>query len=73
MNMASTIKQPKPRFSITFEALPSDVPAINSLRRLLKGMLRGYGFKALEVREIAPDAIAVEAAAMQGTLGDDGA
>jgi hypothetical protein len=60
MNAATPTKQPtpteprpkKPRYSIVFAASPDAVPEINRLRRLLKALLRGYGFRAINVEEL---------------------
>jgi hypothetical protein len=41
----------RPRYLIEVEMLPGDVPQIVRFRRMLKGMLRGYGAK---VNQITP-------------------
>lgn len=47
--------KPKPeRFIITVEAIPwkaDDRPAIYRLRALLKTLIRGYGFRCVELQE----------------------
>jgi len=40
---------PRERFLLTLEALPSDVPSSNRLRRLLKYALRGLGLKCVRL------------------------
>jgi hypothetical protein len=42
----------RPRFRLVVRAEPGCVPALIRLRRLLKGLLRGYGFRALEVAHL---------------------
>ena len=39
------------RYTITFEASNSTVPAIIRLRRLLKLALRAFGFRCIEVKQ----------------------
>jgi hypothetical protein len=53
------VKQP-PRYRLDLVALPDPegVPPANRLRRLLKALLRGWGFRcirAVEVRPVVPD------------------
>jgi hypothetical protein len=40
-----------PRFTLMLETLPSDVPAISRLRRLLKSLSRAYAFRVIKVVE----------------------
>lgn len=42
----------RPRFQLLIESLPSDVPTVNRLRRLLKAMLRGYSMRCIECKEV---------------------
>lgn len=41
----------RPKYVIVVEALPAPAPPERRLARLLKALLRGYGFRCLEVRE----------------------
>jgi len=41
-----------PVFRLTVQALPQSVPAVLRLRRLLKTMLRWFGFRCLLAEEI---------------------
>jgi len=43
-----------PRYVLTVEALPDDVPAAVRLRRLLKLLLRGYRFRCVRVAPVRP-------------------
>jgi hypothetical protein len=43
---------PRPTFRLVVKAEPSTVPAILRLRRLLKALLRAYGFWAVEVSQL---------------------
>ena len=45
----------KPKYTLTLEAQPSKVPATVRLRRLLKTMLRSYGFRCTAIRETESD------------------
>jgi hypothetical protein len=47
--------QPKKRYTITLEAAESDVPTVIRLRRVLKGMLRGFGFRCVSAEEVGHD------------------
>jgi hypothetical protein len=42
-------KRPKRVYMLTFEALPDAIPEVIRLRRFLKSMLRGYGFRCLKL------------------------
>lgn len=44
-----------PRYVLTLEALPDDVPAEVRLRRLLKLLLRGYRFRCVRVTPVRPE------------------
>lgn len=43
------------RFTITIEAAPGPTPAIARLRRLLKALLRSFGFRCVSVQQSRPD------------------
>jgi hypothetical protein len=45
---------PRPVYRLTLEALPDDVPAHVRLKRVLKGLLRGYGFRCVRVEQVPP-------------------
>jgi hypothetical protein len=42
-------KLARERYQLTIEAQPSEVPAVNRQRRLLKALLRGYAFKCIDL------------------------
>lgn len=47
-----TAPDARPVFTLTIQSVPRhDVPADVRLRRLLKGMLRGYGFRLLSITQ----------------------
>ena len=48
----------KPRFVLTFEAMPGAIPVPNRLRFLLRRMLRSLGFRCLSIIETAPVKVA---------------
>jgi hypothetical protein len=50
----TTPKAARPRYQLLLEAQPGDVPAILRLRRLLKTLLRGYGFRCISAQELPP-------------------
>jgi hypothetical protein len=62
-------------YRLTVEALPGDVPAPVRLKRLLKGVLRGYGFRCLEAREVPsgppPPGLAAPAGGSGVTVGEE--
>ena len=39
----------KETFTLTIRALPSDVPVMIRLRRILKGLLRSYDFRCVSI------------------------
>ena len=41
-----------PKFALTLQSVPGDVPAIIRLRKFLKMALRSYGLRCTEIREI---------------------
>lgn len=41
-----------PRFAIMIEAKPDTVPATTRLRRALKVLLRAFGLRCVEIREV---------------------
>jgi hypothetical protein len=53
-------------YLLEIRALPSSVPPITRLRRVLKSLLRAYDFRAVHARETTP---AVEAEAADGGAG----
>jgi hypothetical protein len=55
---------------LTLRAERQDVPAIVRLRRLLKALLRGYGFRCVRIEEMVTDA---DTAARQEALPARGA
>ncbi len=48
------MSKPAEKYTLTIESTPDNVPAINRLRRLLKALIRAYGFRCLEVVEVKP-------------------
>jgi hypothetical protein len=42
-----------PKYRLTLRALPGKVPVANRLRRLLKTLLRAYGFRCERVEDMA--------------------
>lgn len=44
------------RYTLAIQSVPSTVPVIDRLRRLIKALLRSYGFKVVEIREHKDDA-----------------
>jgi hypothetical protein len=46
-----------PRVTLRLECLPGNAPAAVRLRRLLKALERGYGFRALAVPKVNPRAL----------------
>jgi hypothetical protein len=54
------MKAPRPKFMLTIEPLPH-VDAIKSLRFVLKRLIRQYGFRCTDIREIPPKAISAPA------------
>jgi hypothetical protein len=44
----------RPEYLLRLRAAPGDVPPGRRLARLLKALLRSYGMKCLDVREIGP-------------------
>jgi hypothetical protein len=44
---------PRPRYELLLTPEPGLVPEIHRLRRCLKALLRCYGLRCLEVREVA--------------------
>ena len=57
---------PQPRYHLVLQALPDGVPAPVRLRRLLKALLRGYGFRCLAAEEVVTE----EEGAARGVLPD---
>jgi len=51
--MAEQEGEPRPDYRLTLRPLPGAAPAVVRLRRLLKSLLRAYGFRALAVEELA--------------------
>jgi hypothetical protein len=47
---------PRETYRLTVEALPDSAPAIIRLRRVIKSLLRAYGFRLLAVVELPEDA-----------------
>ena len=45
----------RPVYIIELEPLPHRPPGVEFLRRLLKGLLRSYGYRCLDVREKRPE------------------
>jgi len=45
----------RPRYRLTLEAVPDDVPQLVRLRRLLKVLLRGYRFRCRRIEELKPE------------------
>jgi hypothetical protein len=45
---------PRPRYHLTLEAMPDDVPPIHRLRRALKVLLRSFRLFCVEARESSP-------------------
>jgi hypothetical protein len=58
--MTTRGREPAPEYRLRLRALPDRVPAAVRLRRLLKVLLRGYGFRALAVEEVPAEAPAHE-------------
>jgi hypothetical protein len=46
----------KPRYALVLTALPSDIPPVIRLRRLLKALRRTYGFRCEHIRPLEPAA-----------------
>jgi hypothetical protein len=53
-------RNPQPLFHLTLRPLPDRTPATVRLRRLLKILLRAYGFRVLGLRQVVPDGPAAE-------------
>jgi hypothetical protein len=49
------MKAPRPKFMLTIEPLPH-VDAIKALRFVLKRLIRQYGFRCTDIREIPAEA-----------------
>jgi hypothetical protein len=43
------------RYRLTLRSERSNIPAICRLRRLIKAMLRGYGFRVVLAEELEPE------------------
>ena len=49
------MKNNKPEtFRLTIETVPNDVPGVNRLRRLLKFLLRSFGFRCILCEDMTP-------------------
>lgn len=48
-------KPDRPRYRLTIRSEPCDTPAVIRLRRVLKGLLRSWKFRAELVEELQPD------------------
>ena len=55
------MKSERPRFILTLEPLPN-VDAIRALRFVLKRLLRGYGFRCVDIREVESTDLEVQRA-----------
>jgi hypothetical protein len=53
--MGTSTPAQRPEFLLRLRALPDRTPPVIRLRRLLKALLRCYGFRAVEVRELPPE------------------
>ena len=45
----------RPRFLVTLEALPDDVPAVVRLKKFMKAALRAYRLRCASAREVPAD------------------
>jgi hypothetical protein len=52
MNEGRTPDLPQPVYLLRLSSLPSSVPAVVRLRRLLKGLRRAYSFRCVGLEEI---------------------
>jgi hypothetical protein len=51
---------PREKYQLTVEALPDAAPAIVRLRRVIKALLRSYGFRLLAAVQLREDAVTAE-------------
>jgi hypothetical protein len=59
----------RPLYRLTLRPLPGDVPPAIRLRAVLKRLLRSYGFRAVRVEEVRPNADRQPAAAAERAVG----
>jgi hypothetical protein len=49
------VTKPRERYSLTIETLPDETPAVSRLKRVVKALLRHYGFRLLAAVELHED------------------